>query len=135
MDRTLVLKAIADETRMRIVMLLLQRNYCVRALARKLERSEAAVSQHLKILREAGLLVGEKIGYFVHYNVNKDVLHELTQSIESLISIERKNCSPEAGGCRDEENVKCHNRENCSFTKTVRHRSGCDGQCQCHNLS
>ena len=135
MDRTLVLKAIADETRMRIVTLLLQRNYCVRALARKLEISEAAVSQHLKILREAGLLVGEKIGYFVHYNVNKDVLYELTQSIESLISIERKNCSPEAGGCRDEENVKCHNRENCSVAKTVRHRSGCGGQCQCHNLS
>ncbi|MCR4819042.1 MAG: metalloregulator ArsR/SmtB family transcription factor [Fretibacterium sp.] len=111
MDRTSVLKAIADETRMRIITLLLQRNYCVRALARKLEVSEAAVSQHLKVLRGAGLLVGEKIGYFVHYDVKRDVLHELTQSIESLIAIERKACSPEDGGCWDEETTKCHNRE------------------------
>ena len=66
MDRMLVLKAIADETRMKILLLLLRHNYCVRALARKLELSEGAVSQHLKILRDAGLLIGEKKGYFMH---------------------------------------------------------------------
>lgn len=59
MDRSLVLKAIADETRMKILTLLLEHNYCVRALARSLELSEAAISQHLKVLREAGLLIGE----------------------------------------------------------------------------
>lgn len=84
MDKTLVLKAIADETRMKIITLLLQHNYCVRALARKLEISEAAVSQHLKILREAGLLVGEKKGYFMHYDVNRNVLHELQKRLRHL---------------------------------------------------
>ena len=52
MDRTLVLKAIADETRLKIITLLLRHNYCVRALARKLELSESGVSQHLKVLRK-----------------------------------------------------------------------------------
>ena len=48
-------KALADENRMLILRLLLRRNCCARALARQLDISEAAVSQHLKVLREAGL--------------------------------------------------------------------------------
>ncbi len=109
MDRTLVLKAIAEETRMKIITLLLQCNYCVCALARKLGMSEAAVSQHIKILRGAGLLTGEKTGYFVHYSVNRNVLQELTQDIENLISIDRKTCSPKDGGCQNKDNIKCRN--------------------------
>ncbi len=111
MDKTLLLKAIADETRMKIVTLLLQHKYCVRALERKLEISEAAVSQHLKILREAGLLVGEKRGYFMHYDVNREVLHELAREIDALAEIEREACSPEQGGCQSKESEKCHNQD------------------------
>ena len=47
MDKALVLKAIADDTRRKIVMLLLRQNSCVGDLARKLGLSEGAVSQHL----------------------------------------------------------------------------------------
>ncbi len=89
MDRMLVLKAIADKTRMKILSLLLRHNYCVRALARKLELSEGAVSQHLKILRDAGLLIGEKKGYFMHYDVDRGVLHALAAEIDGLASLER----------------------------------------------
>ena len=59
MDNALVLKALADETRMKIITLLLSHSYCVRELASILELSEAAVSQHLKVLKGAGLLTGE----------------------------------------------------------------------------
>ena len=76
MDKNKVLKAIADATRMNILTLLLKHNYCVRALANELELTEATISQHLKVLREAGLLVGERRGYFMHYLVNRSVLLE-----------------------------------------------------------
>ncbi|MFA6807665.1 MAG: metalloregulator ArsR/SmtB family transcription factor [Eubacteriales bacterium] len=98
MDRLFVLKAIADDSRMNILTLLLLHNYCVRALARKLNLSEAAVSQHLKVLRKAGLLIGEKRGYFMHYDVNRSVLHELATNIEELASIKREFCVPENDG-------------------------------------
>lgn len=114
MDRTLILKAIADETRMKILLLLLRHNYCVRALARKLELSEGAVSQHLKVLRDAGLLIGEKKGYFMHYDVNRDILHALAADIEALASIEREVCTPEEGGCHSSEQERCHvQKQNC----------------------
>lgn len=48
----------------------LQHNYCVRALSRNIGLSEVAILQHLKVLREAGLLTGEKKGYYMHYDVD-----------------------------------------------------------------
>jgi len=113
-ERTIVLKAIADETRMKILTLLLQHNYCVRALARSLELTEATISQHLKVLRQAGLLVGEKRGYFMHYDVERSVLHELANEIEKLAAIERETCTPEKGGCKPSEHEKCHVKGECS---------------------
>jgi len=123
MDRAMVLKAIADETRMKILTLLLRHSYCVRALANELELTEATISQHLKVLREAGLLVGEKRGYFMHYDVERSVLHELAKEIESLAAIEREACNPakrddcpavepknciKKGQCSDEVKEFCH---------------------------
>lgn len=108
MERTIVLKAIADETRMKILSLLLRHNYCVRALARKLELSEGAISQHLKVLRDAGLLTGERKGYFMHYDVNRGVLHALAKDIEELACVEREACTPEEGGCHSAEQERCH---------------------------
>lgn len=91
MDKTLTLKAMADETRMKILTLLLQRDYCVRALARHLNLSEATISQHLKLLREAGLVVGHKRSYFMHYHVQREVLRKLAAEIEKLAATEREN--------------------------------------------
>lgn len=92
MDTTKVLKAIADETRMKILTLLLRHRFCVRGLARQLGLTEATVSQHLKVLREAGLLVGEKRGYFMHYDVERSLLCELASEIQALTTLEREAC-------------------------------------------
>ena len=136
MDRTLILKAIADETRMKILTLLLEHNYCVRALARSLELTEATISQHLKVLREAGLLFGEKRGYFMHYDVERAVLYELATEIEKLAEIERETCTPEKGGCKPSEHEKCHVKDECSDeTKEFCHGKNADHHCSkpCHH--
>lgn len=111
METTAVLKAAADETRLKILKMLLQHNYCVRALSRNLGLSEAAVSQHLKVLREADLLIGEKKGYFMHYDVNRETLHKLASEIEEMASIERETCNPKDGGCKPAEQGRCHVHE------------------------
>ena len=111
MESLQILKVLADETRLKLVRLLLTHNFCVRALARKLKISEAAVSQHLKVLREAGLLVGEKKGYFMHYGVNRDVLHSLARELDALAELECRPCSPTHGGCGESESAKCYNQK------------------------
>jgi ArsR family transcriptional regulator len=78
---TAVLKALADKTRFRIVNLLLTNDLCVGALASRLEISEAAVSQHLQVLRKAQLVAGEKRGYWTHYTVQRGLLHEVAAAL------------------------------------------------------
>jgi len=75
------LKALADETRLRIIDLLLTHDLCVGALAGHLKISKAAVSQHLQILRKAGLVRGEKRGYWTHYSVEKRAIHQIAEGL------------------------------------------------------
>jgi ArsR family transcriptional regulator len=85
MDRFLAaFKALSDETRLRLVHLLLTQDFCGRAAARRLGISEAAVSQHLKILKDAGLVEGEKRGYWTHYSVQAEVLEEITAELDRM---------------------------------------------------
>jgi DNA-binding transcriptional ArsR family regulator len=79
-----VLKALSDENRFRLLELLLSKDLCGRALAKTLGVSEAAVSQHLKILKEAGLVEAEKRSYWTHYSVQRDVLKQVVRQFEYL---------------------------------------------------
>ena len=69
-------KAISDVTRLRLIKLLAEsrKPLCVNALSNKLGVSQSAVSQHLRILRQAGLVSGQRCGYYVHYSLDSDRL-------------------------------------------------------------
>ena len=76
-----ILKALCEPRRFLLLQLMAERGYCVRALARQSYLSESAVSQHLKILREAGLVYGVKKGYYTHYCLDKEALgHVITHT-------------------------------------------------------
>ena len=69
-----VYQALADPNRLKLLDLLRRNPYalCVNALANKLNISQSAVSQHLKILRLPGLVTVKKEGYFKHYSISKE---------------------------------------------------------------
>jgi ArsR family transcriptional regulator, arsenate/arsenite/antimonite-responsive transcriptional repressor len=69
-----IFKVLSVETRVRMLNLLKERALCVNALARALEITPAAVSQHLRILRDADAVIADKRGYFVHYRTNNKTL-------------------------------------------------------------
>jgi ArsR family transcriptional regulator, arsenate/arsenite/antimonite-responsive transcriptional repressor len=91
-----IAKSLSDETRLKLFQLLLTHDLCGKALAQRLGISEAAVSQHLKILREAGLVKGEKRGYWIHYGVDRQVLQQLIADLYLMI----KQVSISSGSCR-----------------------------------
>ena len=78
------LKSLADPNRLRILNLLLTHDLCVGALAHHLRLSKPAVSQHLKVLRGAGLVKGEKRGYWTHYLVQREVLRQVGESLVGM---------------------------------------------------
>ena len=67
------LKILSDPTRLRLIRLLGQNegSLCVNALADRLGVTQSAVSQHLRVLRAAGLVQGVREGYRVHYSLNE----------------------------------------------------------------
>jgi ArsR family transcriptional regulator, arsenate/arsenite/antimonite-responsive transcriptional repressor len=84
-----IMKSLGDETRYNLVILLLQHDFCVGALAKRLDISESAVSQHLKTLRNTGIVKGDKRGYFTHYYVDRDLLRKAAKEIDSLAELEK----------------------------------------------
>ena len=87
MDSLVVgLKALADGKRLEILRLLLHHEYCVGALAARLDISASAVSQHLKILRQAGFVRGEKRGYWTHYQLQGKNIEECISKLSAWLS-------------------------------------------------
>lgn len=81
-----MLKALGEPMRLNIYRTLLERKHCVRSLSRKFGISESAVSQHLKVMKEAELVYGEKYGYHTHYLPKQDAADFLAQQFEQMRS-------------------------------------------------
>jgi DNA-binding transcriptional ArsR family regulator len=81
-----VLKVLSVGTRVRIVQILKGRVLCVGALASQLDVTQGAVSQHLRVMRDAGLVIDEKRGYYVHYRLNEETLDKWRKQIDGLLA-------------------------------------------------
>lgn len=107
MDTALLLKALGELTRFMIFQQILSRKHCVRSLSKKLGIFESAVSQHMKILREAGLVYGERFGYHIHYLPSQDALDFLSGEFAKMKDQSFQLCR-EPGVCncefREKEN-------------------------------
>jgi len=85
-DLARILKILSVETRIRILHLLKGRALCVGALSAQLDVTQGAVSQHLRILRDAGILIADKRGYYVHYHVNEKTLAKWKEQVGNFLS-------------------------------------------------
>ncbi|MCX5779940.1 MAG: metalloregulator ArsR/SmtB family transcription factor [Firmicutes bacterium] len=73
MDKLLeVLKALSDETRLRIISLLYEQELCVCNIMEILKISQAKTSRHLIYLKNAGLVKDRKYAQWAYYSVIKD---------------------------------------------------------------
>lgn len=106
-DITGILKALSDETRFSIVTILLNHDICAGAVARRLGVSDAAVSQHMKVLRDVGLVESERRGYFTHYRVNVCLLQEAGAFLTDMAGWVRSPCDPDLEGCTEVRRGRC----------------------------
>ena len=82
-DLAEVFKALSDPTRLQLVKLLNEHRgaLCVNALAHRLGVTQSAASQHLRVLRQARLVEGERHGYHVHYALDPVRLEQFRASV------------------------------------------------------
>ncbi|SEJ42286.1 ArsR family transcriptional regulator [Propionispira arboris] len=71
-----VLKALADETRIRILNVLYKETLCVCDLEEILKLNQSNASRHLTKLKNAKLITGTKQAQWVYYRVNEKILEE-----------------------------------------------------------
>jgi len=81
-------KLMSVNTRVRMIQVLKRRSLCVNALARSLELTPAAISQHLRVLRDAGIVTAHKQGYFVHYRINEKALARWRETADGLLRLD-----------------------------------------------
>jgi len=79
------LKAIGEETRLKIISYLTQDSFCVCELVELLQMSQPSISQHLRRLRQTEIILGGKKGKWTFYSLNKE--HELYTFVLHLTSI------------------------------------------------
>jgi len=72
-----VFKALSDPTRLRTILLLLDRDLCVCELMFVLKMSQSRLSHQLRILRDAGLVEHKRDGKWIIYWIPQDVREKL----------------------------------------------------------
>jgi len=84
-----MIKALGDETRLRILKLLLKRELCVCELEAALNLPQSKVSRHLTVLRSLGLVEDRREGTWIFYSLFKpqnDFERSIVQIIKNALS-------------------------------------------------
>lgn len=85
-DLVRIFKALGDESRLRILLALNEKTYCVCDLAKCLGIAQPTLSHHLKILRDVGLVIGEKEGQWIYCRLNYDMFDEYGLDLNRLFA-------------------------------------------------
>jgi ArsR family transcriptional regulator len=80
-----IFKALGHPIRLGIVKKLLEGERCVCQIQEDVDFSQSNLSQHLKILKNSGILSSEKKGLNVHYKIKRDEIIELIKLVENLV--------------------------------------------------
>lgn len=84
MGTNAVFRALADPTRREILRLLRAGPRTSGDIAAQFESSWATISRHLAVLRDAGLILAEREGQFIHYELNTTVFHDVVEHLLEL---------------------------------------------------
>lgn len=77
-------KLLSVDKRIEIIECLKKSNMNVNTLAENLGVTQSAVSQHLRVLKAAGLVKDERKGYWIYYALNREVLEKCRQSLNRI---------------------------------------------------
>jgi ArsR family transcriptional regulator len=94
-----LLKLISDKTRLTILALLKEREMCVCDIVELLETTQPNVSQHLKKLKNGGLVNETRRSQWIYYSLNvedkpyvKEVLAEVPSMKERILALKPQSC-------------------------------------------
>ena len=78
------MKALSDPVRREILELLKKQRMSAGEIAGRFDITDAAISRHLSVLKEADLVRDEREGKYIYYELNASVLEEIMMWLTSL---------------------------------------------------
>ncbi len=85
-----VFEALASQPRRKILAYLASTSLTAGEIASRFEMSKPAISKHLQILENAGLIRGEKRGQFIHYSlVSDNLVNTLNGFVQEVCPVAR----------------------------------------------
>ncbi|WP_160724925.1 ArsR/SmtB family transcription factor [Bacillus sp. USDA818B3_A] len=107
LDRTaLLLKLLGDKTRLTMVSIMKHRECCVCEFQEVFDMSQPSISQHLRKLKDAGIVNEARKGQWVYYSLNEqsdlfglmvDILKHAPDQTEKINQIEKSNATLRCG--------------------------------------
>lgn len=99
-----VLKLLGDKTRLTIITVLQNHECCVCELVELFEMSQPSISQHLRKLKDAGIVVEERKGQWIYYSLNQSSeFYPLIENIMQHVHDQSKDIAEAKGS-----NIKLH---------------------------
>lgn len=83
-DTAELFKLLSVDKRIEIIEQLKKGAMSVNALAEALGITQSAVSQHLRVLKAAGLVKDERKGYWIYYSLNREALEKCRQRLNRV---------------------------------------------------
>lgn len=84
-------KALSDETRLKIIDMLSCGELCACDLLKHFNITQPTLSYHMKILAECGVVRANRIGTWMHYNLNSETVKKISK-YWSTITSNKKAC-------------------------------------------
>lgn len=103
-DFAFLFKALADETRLKIIGLLSSGELCACDILKYFNITQPTLSYHMKILTDCGIVNAIRIGAWMHYTLNDDTIKRISEYWS--------RCTGEKAGCSC--NACCEKSENCN---------------------
>ena len=101
MKQTALFAALADPTRLKLLQILCHQKppgcRCVNNLSQLMGITQPAVSQHLRVLKSVGLVIGEKRGFRMHYQIDPEGFKRCQGILSTTLQF---NESREEDSCR-----------------------------------
>ena len=84
-DLIKAMKALSDETRLRIVKVLLEKECCVCEVMQALDISQTRASRNLGILQKAGFLKAKRDGLWIVYSIDRETSNQYANALARLL--------------------------------------------------
>ena len=90
----IMFKAFCDENRLQILSLLQGGEKCACKLLEEMQITQPTLSHHMKILCDAGVVVGRKEGKWMHYSISEEGIQNVKKYLDTFVkcSNDEKSC-------------------------------------------